>query len=525
MVKGNREQGVGSRAGWLRGIPLAGVAIAGLGCYPTLAWAEVAATDPPITADALPPDSGEEEGAVTPDSLSVNGGQRAAMGEEPAVLEPIPLAGLSTEAVDLAVPAIPFALENLSIENAPASGVAQSPAPAPPAQPGLAERSRLTGDWGGTRTQWEAAGITLDLEFTQYLTGLAVGTGPETFGYAGRLDGYLKLDTEKLGWWEGGRLVTHLEYAAGSLPDTLGTTFFPTNSGIAFPGGGPEVFTATSIYLSQQLGSQGSLLIGKINALDLLDNDPFFGGLGTRRFQNTVFVAPPSGLVPPVFFGAIANLRLDPVTFSLWVYDPVDRTQEYWPSGLFSEGVTFSLTTAYNTQIAERPTTFSITGIYTTKTGTDFSSISSAFRQGLEPSTLQGSYSLAFQFSHLFHQLESNPRQGWGVFVKGAISDGNPNYVQNSIIAGVGGYGLFPERELDSFGLGYYYYDLSNALQSSFNDLGQPISFGDEQGLEAYYSYAVTPWFFLTGNVQYVSPPRSTVADALLLGLRANIRF
>jgi carbohydrate-selective porin OprB len=40
-----------------------------------------------------------------------------------------------------------------------------------------------------------------------------------------------------------------------------------------------------------------------------------------------------------------------------------------------------------------------------------------------------------------------------------------------------------------------------------------------------YYSYAFTPWFFLTGDVQYISPPRNNFEDALILGLRANIRF
>ena len=384
------------------------------------------------------------------------------------------------------------------------------------------------------------AGITLDLEFTQFLQGLASGgtvniprepippgrfpgTGPETGGYGGRLDGFIELDTEKLGWWDGGKLNVHLEYNFGSLPDSLGFTFFPTNTGMAFPSGSPDSLAATSLYLSQQLGDQGSLLIGKINTTDLSENDPFFGGWGIRRFQNVVFSAPPSGLVPIVMFGAIGSLRLDPVTLSLWIYDPEDRTHDYWPNGLFSEGVTFYPSITYNTQTAGRPTTFSLNGIYTTKSGINFSSISDAYRENIEPSTKQGSYSIGFQFSHLFHQLDSNPRQGWGVFVRGAISDGNPNYVQNSIIAGIGGYGLFPERELDSFGVGYFYYDLSDELEDTLDVLRDRI--GDEQGIEVYYSYAVTPWFFLTGDVQYIDPPRKSVEDSLILGLRANIRF
>jgi porin len=437
--------------------------------------------------------------------------------------EPIPLEGLSMEASDLAPPAaIPT-----SLESAPEADLAQTtaPAPAPAAQPGLAERSRLTGDWGGTRTQWEEAGITLNLEFTNFYQGLVSGTGPQTFEYGGRLDGFVDLDTEKLGLWDGGGLHAHLEYRFGALAGSLGNTFFPTNAAMEFPSESPDTLVATSLYLSQRFGDQASLLIGKINVLDLLENDLFFGGWGIHRFMNAVYAAPPSGLVPPVMFGAIANVRLDPVTLSFWIYDPDDQTQDYWPDDLFANGVSFNFTTSYATEIAGRPTTFSINGIYTTKTGTDFSSVSESFRSGLEPLTATGSYSIGFQASHLLYQLPNNPRQGWGLFLKGAISDGNPNYVQNSITVGVGGLGLFAGRELDSFGLGYYYFNLSDALQDSLNEVGTPIRFGDEQGFEMYYSYAVTPWFYLTGDLQYISPPRSSVEDAFIVALRANIRF
>ena len=137
---------------------------------------------------------------------------------------------------------------------------------------------------------------------------------------------------------------------------------------------------ATSLYLSQRFGERTSLLLGKINALDLLENDLFFGGWGNHRFMNAVFAAPPSGLVPPVFFGAIGSVRLDAVSVSLWVYDPIDRTAEYWPDDLFDEGVTFYFTPSYSTKLAGRPTTISLTGIYTTKSGVDFSELSENYQ-------------------------------------------------------------------------------------------------------------------------------------------------
>jgi porin len=388
----------------------------------------------------------------------------------------------------------------------------------------LWEQSRLTGDWGGARSQLEAAGVTMDLEYTQFYQGLMSGAGPKTPNYGGRMDGFVKLDTGKLGLWQGGALYTHTEDRFGPLAGSLGGAFFPTNAAMQFPGESPATLVATSIYLSQRFGDRTSLLIGKINALDLFANDLFFGGWGTRRFINTIFVAPPSGLIPPVFYGAIANVRLDPVTLSLWVYDPDDRTKDYWPNGLFANGVSYNLSAAYATVIGGRPTTFSLNGIYTTKAGPDFSSVSvDLVNGGLKTTDKEGSYSIGFQFSHLLHLNPGNPKQGWGVFLKGSISDGNPNYVQNSLYGGIGGMGLFRGRDLDSFGVGYYYYNLSDALEETLNHRIE--RFGDEQGVEAYYSCAVTPWLYITPDLQLIDPPGNVKEIAFIAGLRTNIRF
>ena len=141
----------------------------------------------------------------------------------------------------------------------------------------------------------EASGVKLDLELTMFYQGLASGTGSQDFEFGSRLDGFVKLDTGKMGLWKGGGLVSHLEYRAGDLPGALGGTFFPTNSGMEFPSDSPEELVATSLYLSQRFGDRTSLLLGKINALDLVESDLFFGGWGNHRFMNAVFAAPPAG--------------------------------------------------------------------------------------------------------------------------------------------------------------------------------------------------------------------------------------
>jgi porin len=50
-------------------------------------------------------------------------------------------------------------------------------------------------------------------------------------------------------------------------------------------------------------------------------------------------------------------------------------------------------------------------------------------------------------------------------------------------------------------------------------------AFNDEQGLEVFDNFAVTPWFRLTADLQWIRPARGTLDDAWVGELRASIRF
>lgn len=431
-------------------------------------------------------------------------------------------AAISSQAADLyAIATAPAAgpLAGNAPIHAIAPDMAQASSSEPP--PSVWERSTLTGDWGGLRSQLADSGVTFDLYFTQFLQGAVASSGSREFNYGGRFDALINFDTEKLGLWEGGSFNTHLELRYGSIPPLPSAqgAFWPVNAGTTLPLGDSGNLVASSLYLSQRLGDV-SLLIGKINVLDLLARDLFFGGWGSQRFMNISFVAPPSGVLPPTIFGAITNISLDPVTLTFMVYDPNDQTNNYWPNNLFADGVNFSAGATYATTISDRPTTFALTGIYSTKEGADLNDI--LLPPDVTSGTRQGSYSIQFQFTHLLHQLPDNPREGWGVYVKGAIADGNPNPIQSSIVGGVGGQGLFANRPQDHFGLGVFYWNFSSALESAVDPV---IDFDNEYGLEAYYSYALTPWFNLTLDVQYISPANQDFSDALFLGLRVGLRF
>ena len=51
------------------------------------------------------------------------------------------------------------------------------------------------------------------------------------------------------------------------------------------------------------------------------------------------------------------------------------------------------------------------------------------------------------------------------------------------------------------------------------------LPLGDEQGVELYYNVAVTPWFHVTPDVQFIDPFRERVDESVLLGVRGKIEF
>jgi porin len=382
----------------------------------------------------------------------------------------------------------------------------------------------LTGDWGGLRTDLAAKGISVDLSYTEYYTGLLDGgVADDAFDFGGRTDTLIHADFGKLGLWEGGGFHTHLESRFGEaaerrFPRSGGV--WPPNTGVVLPLGGSERLVASSLFFTQKLGDDTTLMLGKINAVDLLAGDPFFGGWARDRFTNVAFVAPPSGVVPPTIMGAVLSHRIDAWSFTFMGFDPEDRTNDYWPDDLFDSGVNLSLGATWTGEIAGRTSSLGITGTYSTKVGADLSDL--LLPPDVQGGTEEGSYNVALSGSHLLYELADSPGKGLGVYVKAATADGNPNPIQSSVIGGFAGYGVIPNRPDDVVGIGYYHYQWSDDLKSG---VAPALSVADETGIEFFYNLAVTPWFRLTADLQWIDPANARFSDAWVGGLRASVQF
>lgn len=362
--------------------------------------------------------------------------------------------------------------------------------------------------------------MSLGFESTTFYQGAYQGDGRQHFDASNRLDGFIDIDTQTLGLWQGGGLHGHLEYREDRMQNFRGGAILPVNSGTMLPLNSGNELEATSLYLSQQLGEQTSLLLGKINAVDLLAADPFFGGWGTQRFWNMAFVAPPNGIIPAVLMGGVLSHSNGPYTFSAMVFDPIDQTDNYELDNLFDQGTAGQLSAGWAGSVAGRASSATLAATYSTKDGTDLSQLDlpADARSGQE----SNSHSISLQLSHLLIESRQVAGKGLGLYALTAVADGNPNPIKGSFAGGLAGHGMVPGRPNDSFGVGYFYYRFSSDLQSSL----QPIlELGNEHGVEVFYNLALTPWLTLGGDLQWLEPAREDKDQGVVGGLRLHVVY
>jgi porin len=84
----------------------------------------------------------------------------------------------------------------------------------------------------------------------------------------------------------------------------------------------------------------------------------------------------------------------------------------------------------------------------------------------------------------------------------------------------LGGKGMLDGRDNDTYGVGYFYAQLSD-------EFGRVIdrNFGDTQGVEFFYNFEVTKWLHVTPDFQIIDPSAKSIDTVYVAGLRAKIDF
>jgi porin len=430
----------------------------------------------------------------------------------------------------------------------------------------LLDRSTLTGNWGGAREDLAARGITITPSVTQFYQGPTAGNTDQAFDYGGKAEVFLNIDAAKLGLWDGFAAQVHGEYNFGKTPGAVGGTTIPNNTAMTFPWQNQSGGDLTSVYFSQRFGSNLTFLAGKIDIIDLYSTgQKFNGGRGIERFWNTAFAAPPSGTVPVSMFGAIASLKVDPLKFSVWVYDPKETLSRTGLEDPFGDGVWVRGSVDLSSKPLGLPRKDTLTASISNEKGTDFTTLpdlgnfadTSDFRKALirafitralwgqdaqiilppqlqqsPPSEKSRRYYFSYSFEQTLWQSSADPNKAWGLFGQVAFSDGNPNSIKWSALGGIGGTSPLQGRSYDKFGVGIFYYSYAKELKQHLDPL---INLGDEYGAEAFYNFAITKWFRVTADLQVIDPaiksqliaPQTTANNStvVFLGLSGQITF
>jgi len=343
------------------------------------------------------------------------------------------------------------------------------------------------------------------------------------FGAQGTV--WLDLDLGKGAGLRGTSIHARFDQNLGRSFNGTGGALLPFNTTLAFPGSGPVAGDLSAAYVTQAIGDRFSLSVGKLNMVEKAQGMPLVGSGGMGGFLHLGLAAPASGVTPPYLFGAMASYRTDHAILSAMVYDPTSAVRRDPSRGLFRDGATLLGSVTVPVKIAGLQGYHGFKFVKSSAKGTDFAHLGEAFLPGPAQGAIRrkhGIWYAAYSVQQYLWQDAASPERGWGFFGQVAVSDGNPTFLDWSVLFGLAGSSPIPGREHDRFGIGLFRYSLSDALVKAVRPV---LRLRDEQGIEAFYSFAVNPRMRLNLNVQHVRPTTAAARDATMWTVSTNVSF
>ncbi|HVT89163.1 MAG TPA: carbohydrate porin [Tepidisphaeraceae bacterium] len=402
----------------------------------------------------------------------------------------------------------------------------------------LSARSHLAGDFDGGRTTLAQKGVQIDVNWTQEAQTVVDG-GRDTGGrYGGNVDTLVHLDLMRMGLIPGALVTIRAESRYGQSVNGIAGPILPVNTDGFFP------LTAnlddgvciaiTDLNYTQFLSPQLAISAGKLDTLDA-DLNEFASGRGTRQFMNANFL-----------FNSSLALRLPYSTLGvggLWMPSPdfkvtaslINTVDSSDTTGFtdFGEGNTASIEADMQYRLGNLPGGANVGGLYSFDQ--DFARFGGEliFHPGEGFAIPHKNNTWAAYVSGWQYLLVLDPsdkpidtsngvadHKGIGVFGRFGVADQTTNPIDWSASVGIGGRGMIPGRDNDTFGVGYYYTHIQperllTVLRAS----------NQAQGVEAYYNVAITPAINLTFDAQVVDDALRGTDNAIILGMRLGIDF
>src|SRR3984893_17621997 len=402
------------------------------------------------------------------------------------------------------------------------------------------DRTQLSGDWGGLRTDLARHGLFFDLYSTSAYQDVASGglkTGNTSIQNT-QLS--INVDTGRAGLWPGGIFHVTLDSRYGSSSPqntfTAGSSV-PQYTGLAFPG---PFFVhdvlPTEFFILQSLTPKFAVILGKANVLTHADQT-LFGNNYKYDFANLNFNKNPMALN---FYNTTSLAAIgvwtpsQRVTVSAGVYDPNSEANNF-ATKAFDRVNVYGIT-IFSYKIRGLPGQSWAQYNWTNKPKID---LTSPFGQ-LSPSEVpQGvgvllgtpsSQALPINYKrtswvtignfaqYLFvkdrpaavaEKLGSGqPLRGIGLLGRIGYAPEETNPITRDASIALFANGLSDYRPNDSLGLGIYHNGISQPLKNDITRLtGSTAPVKNENGLEVFYDFAITPAIRLIPSYQHIWNP------------------
>ena len=386
-------------------------------------------------------------------------------------------------------------------------------------------RPALTGDWGGARQQLMDKGVRLDFSVTQLFKQNFSGGINHRLSHPVRMDFDIQFDTGKMGLWSGGMLYMRGMGGYGNSGNQNTGALLPVDTMRQYPVPGEDTTALTDLYYVQYFSDAIGVIVGKICPRD----DNVFAHDETTQFMNEAFVFNPvmGTTVPLSFLGAGVMWKpVDPLIMTGMVLDSEGSADDSGFDTVFHRGTTLYGKAELAVSPFGLPGHQRVAGTWSDKVRTQLddnprlivNNITQGTSAALNTSTTD--WCFMYDFDQYFYLVPGSKDRGLGIFGRVGVSSGKVNPVEAFYSVGLGGKGMIPGREKDTFGLGYYYLSTSDKLPTVLKN-----QIEDEQGVEAFYNIEVTPWCHVTPDLQYIDPVRRSTAMTWVASVRVKVDF
>ena len=423
---------------------------------------------------------------------------------------------------------------------------------------GFMDRTQLTGDWGGTRTKLARHGLFIDGYTTSVYQDVMSGGTAEGGSFVQNVQVSINYDTGRAGLWSGG--LFHFT-AQGRFGDSVANTFTagtlqPQYTGLVEPG--PTLHNnmyPSEYFLTQALNKKTFVILGKISDVFFPDQT-LFGSNYKYSFANFNFVKNP---MTTHFYGPVALAALGALApthnllLAAGVLDP-NSTADTAGKNMFRH-VNIYATAIYTGAIHGKPGQVSPAFNWSNKPKIDNENPYQSVAPAQAPLAIASLLDLApptgiatnYKSTSYFAIVNGSqylmvkdapesvpgkmrsgqPLRGIGVYGRLGYAPPQSNIITRQASGALFMRGLADARPNDSYGVGYYYNNISSPLKRDIALLSAGTATAkDEQGTEVFYDFAVTPAIRIIPTYQHIWDPavalvskRQDHSDVFLLRL------